>query len=75
MLIININAQIIFFILQILIGIRIVFHISYQCAMMSEIALNITLHVTNVIDYYDILFHNDAYNEHQCTNHFRCIAD
>ena len=44
---ININAQIIFFALQKLIAITIEFHISYQCAIMSEITLNISLHGSN----------------------------
>ena len=36
-----------------------------------------TLHsiVLNVIDYYDILFINDAHDEHQCTNQFHYIAE
>ena len=41
---INIKALIIFFPLLKLIAITIVFHISYQCAIMSEITLNMTLH-------------------------------
>ena len=41
------NAQIIFFELQKLISIKIVFHILYQCANMSEIILKITLHGSN----------------------------
>ena len=44
---ININAEIIFFALQKLSAIKIEFHISYQCPIMSEITLNITLHVSN----------------------------
>ena len=44
---ININAQIIFFPVQKLIAITIVYHIWYQCALMSEITLNITLHCSN----------------------------
>ena len=44
---ININAQIIFFALQKLIAITIEFHMSYQCAIMSEITLTITLHGSN----------------------------
>ena len=50
---ISINAQIIIFPVQKLIAITIVFHISSQFAMMTEITLNITLHyiLLNVIDY------------------------
>ena len=44
---INMNAQIIFIPLQKLIAITIVFHISYQCAIMSEITFNITLQGPN----------------------------
>ena len=54
----NINAQLIFVSVKKLIAITIVFHISYQCAIMSEITLNITLHGSTIIDYKDILFHN-----------------
>ena len=43
---INIKAQIIFFALQKLIAIKIVFHIPYQCAM-SEISLSMTLQGSN----------------------------
>ena len=42
-----------------LIAITIVFHKSYQCGIMSEITLNITLY--GFIDYKDILFHNDSW--------------
>ena len=38
---ISINAQMILFAFQKLIAITIVFHISYQCAILSEITLNI----------------------------------
>ena len=41
---ININAQIIFIAAEKLIAIRIVFHILYQCVVMSKITLNIILH-------------------------------
>ena len=41
------NAQIIFFALQKLIAITIVFHIAYQYTIMSEMTLNITLHGSN----------------------------
>ena len=47
MLLININAQIIFFAFQKFIVITIVFHQPYQCAIMSEITWNITLHGSN----------------------------
>ena len=40
----SINAQIIYFPVQKLIEITIDFHILYQCAIMSEISLNITIH-------------------------------
>ena len=40
---INIKAEIIFFALQKLITITIVFHVSYQWAILSEITLNIKL--------------------------------
>ena len=43
LLVINMNTKIIFFVLHKLIAITIVYHISYQSAIMSEIALNITL--------------------------------
>ena len=45
LLMININAQIIFS--QKLIATTILFHKSYQCAIMSEINFNITLHGSN----------------------------
>ena len=44
---ININVQFIFFSFKKLIAIEIVFHISYQCAILSKIILNITLHDSN----------------------------
>ena len=40
---IKINVHIIFFALHELIATRIVYHISYQCAIMLEITLHITL--------------------------------
>ena len=43
----NINVQIIFFALQKSNAVTIVFHISNQCAIMSEIILNIILHGSN----------------------------
>ena len=43
----NINALIIFFALHKLIAMTIEFHITYQCAIILEIALNITLHGSN----------------------------
>ena len=43
----NINVQIIFFALQTSIAITIVFHIAYQCNIMSEMTLTITLHGSN----------------------------
>ena len=46
---ISINAQMILFALQKLIKIKIVFHISYQCAILSEITLNIILQSSNYI--------------------------
>ena len=42
---INVNAQIIFIVLQKLIAITIEFHISYE--LMSEITLNIAFHSSN----------------------------
>ena len=44
---ISINAQMNLFALKKLIAKTIVFHISYQYAIMSEIILNITIHGTN----------------------------
>ena len=50
----NINAQINLFALHNLIAITIVFHISYHCAIMSQITLNITIHGSN---YHKLLRH------------------
>ena len=45
---ININAQIIFFyVKKSSIAITILFHMSYQCAIMPVITLNITIHGSN----------------------------
>ena len=44
---ININAQNIFLALQKLMAITIEFHITYQCAIMSEITLYITIRGSN----------------------------
>ena len=44
---INIIVEIIFFALQKLIAKTIAFHKSYQCAIMSEIIINILLHGSN----------------------------
>ena len=73
LLIMNINAQIIFFPLQKLIAITIVFHISYQCAIMTEIT-DIALFYLKFItkSFSSALI---AHNKHQCTNHFLCFAE
>ena len=47
MLLLNINAQIIFFSVKKLIAITIVFHISCQCAILSAITLNIAVNGSN----------------------------
>ena len=73
--VIDINEQIIFFALQKLFAKRIEFHKSYQCGIMSEITLNITLHCLTEIDSYDISFHNDAYDKNQSTNHYLSSAE
>ena len=44
----------------------------FQCAIMSKITLNITLHGSNCIDYEDIKL---AYDKHQCTNQLLCMAE
>ena len=53
---ININAQIIFLELLKLTAIKSVFHIPYQCAIMSEVT---TLRGSNCNRLLRILFHND----------------
>ena len=74
---ININAQIIFFAFQKLNAITIVFHIAYQCEIMSEITLNITIHGPNNNGLLTKIIYTKmiAYDKHQCTNHFLCIAE
>ena len=47
LLMINLNAQIIFFPVQKPMAITIVFHISFQCAILSEIPINIPSHGSN----------------------------
>ena len=47
LLMININAQIIFFSVKKSIAITILFHMSFQCTIMPEITLNITIHGSN----------------------------
>ena len=67
---IYINAQIIFFALQTLIAITIAFHILYQCAIMSEIILNITLHGSNCTRLHTIYSIMIAYDKLHCKNIF-----
>ena len=69
------QGQIIFIALQKLIAITIAFHKSYQCGIMSEITLNISLYGSNcnklLRQFYSIMI---AYDKHQYTNHFPPIA-
>ena len=65
---INIHTKVIFFALQKLITITIVFCKSYQC-IMSEMTLNITLLGSNCNRLLKIFYSKmNVYDKHQCTN-------